>query len=139
MLTASDLQKTKQNFKPNINYFRTSDPDNLIVPYEGNIDFMSITVFQSQPVTIPCKPTNSGRDKEIEVNSTIGITYNSKKGFHFEYPRWDSTLVLIFTRFLECRIKLGNSDQLAQIEIDCRVRHKTYIISFYLQLFTIIY
>ncbi len=102
----------KQNFKPNINYFRTSDPDNLIVPYEGNIDFMSITVFQSQPVTIPCKPTNSGRDKEIEVNSTIGITYNSKKGFHFEYQRWDSE-----TRFLECRIKLGDSQQMAQIEI----------------------
>jgi hypothetical protein len=126
MLTASDLQKTKQNFKPNINYFRTSDPDNLIVPYEESIDFMSIAVFQSQPTTIPCKPTNSkakvslwkvytnsGRDKEIEVNSTIGIIYNSKKGFHFEYPRWDSE-----TRFLECRIKLGDSHQMAQIEID---------------------
>jgi hypothetical protein len=125
MLTASDLQKTKQNFKPNINYFRASDPDYLIVPYEGNSDFMFIAVFQSQPATIPCKPTNSkakvslwkvytnsGRDKEIEVNSTIGITYNPKKGFHFEYPRWDSE-----TSLLECRIKLGDSQQMAQINI----------------------
>jgi hypothetical protein len=125
MLTASDLQKTKQNFKPNINYFRASDPVNLIVPYEGYSKFMFIAVFQSQPATIPCKPTNSkakvslwkvhtnsGRDEEIQVNSTIGITYNPKKGFYFEYPRWDSE-----TSLLECRIKLGDSQQIAQINI----------------------
>ncbi|CAG2106712.1 unnamed protein product, partial [Medioppia subpectinata] len=102
-----------------------ADPEYLIVPYEGNYDFMFIAVFQSQPATIPCKPTdsrakvslwkvhtNSGIPQEIVVNNTLGITYNAKKGYHFEYPRWDGE-----TSLLECKVELDGIEMISQISI----------------------
>ncbi|XP_054166017.1 vascular endothelial growth factor receptor 1-like [Oppia nitens] len=106
-------------------YVFVNDPEYLIVPYEGNYDFMFIAVFQSQPATIPCKPTNSrakvslwkvhtnsGIPQEIQVNSTLGITYNQKKGYHFEYPRWDGE-----TSLLECKVELDTIEMISQISI----------------------
>ena len=85
---------------------------------------MFIAVFQGRPATIPCKPTdsrakvslwkvhtNSG-PQEIVVNNTLGITYNSKKGYHFEYPRWDGE-----TSLLECKVELDNTEMISSIGI----------------------
>jgi len=106
-------------------WFDKSDPDYLIVPYEGNSDFVPISVFQSRPATIPCKPsdskatvslwkihTNSGEPEQIVVDPNLGVTYNPKKGFHFENPRWDTE-----TSLLECRVKLDDIEHVSKINI----------------------
>ena len=85
-------------------YIFVNDPHNLMVPFEGQLDFLFIALFQLQPATIPCRPTYSKavvklwkmqtKDKdlptEIKPNSTLGISYNPKKGFYFDNARWDS-------------------------------------------------
>ena len=100
-----------------------ADPDELIVPYEErSTEFMLVAVFQSHPATIPCKATNSmakvslwkmsSKPEEIVVNNTLGISFNPKKGYHFEYPRWDADNMI-----LECRVELNSNTQYSQIHI----------------------
>lgn len=96
-------------------YIFVNDPNNLIVPYEGIVSFLFIALFQSQPATIPCRPTYStaevslwktdtkaGVHQEIRANTTLGITYDARKGFHFSHPRWDHD-----TNELECRFQVN--------------------------------
>ncbi|KPM07133.1 hypothetical protein QR98_0056180 [Sarcoptes scabiei] len=106
-------------------YIFVNDPQNLIVPYESAIDYLFIAVFQSQPATIPCRPsysdaivtlwkvhTKNNIPEQIEPNENLGISYDPKKGFHFEHPRWDSE-----TTVLECRFKVPLIDVSASSRI----------------------
>lgn len=86
---------------------------------------MFIAVFQSQPATIPCRPTYSRARvslwkthtknnvaQEIKANSSLGIMYNAKKGFYFAHPRWDSE-----TNILECRYEMSQHRAHATISL----------------------
>ena len=108
------------------------DPETLLVPYEGSSEFIFIAVFQSQPATIPCKPTNSrtlvtlwkvhtvsGEPQEIKPDSNLGITYDPKHGFHFEYPRWDAE-----TSVLECKAKIDDLEATTQVSIHWSSKYK---------------
>lgn len=96
-----------------------NDPEHLIVPYENVEEYMFLALFQSYPATIPCRPTYSKAEVtlwkesdnnqyqyqliQIKPNSSLGITYDPRKGFHFDYPRWDSSV-------LECRYRINITD-----------------------------
>ncbi|KAH7643343.1 vascular endothelial growth factor receptor 3 [Dermatophagoides farinae] len=94
-------------------YYMT-DPEHLIVPYENVEQYMFLALFQSHPATIPCRPTysnanvtlwkeNDYQQIQIHPNASLGITYDPRKGFHFDYPRWDSSV-------LECHYHINTSD-----------------------------
>lgn len=86
------------------------DPENLVVPYENIKDYLFIAVFQSHPAIIPCRPTYSYAEvtlwklhttlpEQIKENTSLGITYDPKKGFYFDHPRWNSDAVILECRF----------------------------------------
>lgn len=106
-------------------YIFVNDPNNLMVPYEGIVSFLFIALFQSQPATIPCRPTYStaevslwktdtkaGVHQEIKANASLGIIYDPRKGFHFSHPRWDHD-----TNELECRFKMNEMTSKSVINI----------------------
>ncbi|OTF72740.1 hypothetical protein BLA29_009000 [Euroglyphus maynei] len=79
---------------------------------------MFLALFQSYPATIPCRPTYSNANvtlwkendyqyQQIKPNASLGITYDPRKGFHFDYPRWDTSV-------LECRYSINISDDNGQ-------------------------
>lgn len=119
---------------PSSDHFLGTDANDLIVPFEGGTDFMFIAVFQSHPATIPCKATNSraqvslwkvptmGPQQQIIVNNTLGVSYNPKKGFHFEYPRWDADNSL-----LECKVELNGVEQVSQISIHWTSKWSSFV------------
>lgn len=95
-------------------YIIFTDPEHLIVPYENVEQYMFLALFQSHPATIPCRPTysnanvtlwkeNDYQQIQIHPNASLGITYDPRKGFHFDYPRWDSSV-------LECHYHINTSD-----------------------------
>lgn len=88
-------------------YVFINDHEYLLVPHEGQAAiFMS--VVQSHPATIPCKPTSSkvnvtlwkvltrtGEPEQIKIGPMYGVTYDPTEGFHFEQLQWDADSSLL--------------------------------------------
>lgn len=104
-------------------YIFVNDASNLAVPFEGQLDFFFLALFQQHPASIPCRPTfsnatvrlmkmHSNAGEEIKPNATLGISYNPKKGFYFENARWDSD-----SNLLQCQYNMNGLSTSTQINI----------------------